>query len=52
LGRLLMALVAGEDLRIRQVIAQVVTRARPDCDLDRKTRWHAGRDPAAGPQVE
>ena len=52
LGRLLMALVAGEDLRVRQVIAQAVTRARPDRDLDMKTRWHAGLDPAATPRVE
>ena len=52
LGRLLMALVAGEDLRVRQVIAQAVTRARPDRDLDMKTRWHVRHDPAASPRVE
>lgn len=52
LGSLLMALVAGEDLRVRQVIAQAVTQARPGRDLDVKTRWQARRDPAAGPQVE
>lgn len=52
LGRLLMALVAGEDLRVRQVIAQAVTRARPGRDLDIKARWHARYDPAAGPRVE
>ncbi len=39
LGRLLMALVAGEDLRVRRVIAQAVTRARPDRDPDIKARW-------------
>ena len=52
LGSLLMALVAGEDFRVRQVIAQAVTRARPGHDLDMKTRWQARHDPAAGPQVE
>jgi hypothetical protein len=52
LGRLLMALVAGEDLRVRQVIAQAVTRARPDRDLDMKTRWHVRHDPTASPRVE
>lgn len=52
LGRLLMALVADEDLRVRQVIAQAVTRARPDRDLDMKTRWHVRHDPAASPRVE
>jgi hypothetical protein len=52
LGRLLMALVAGEDLRVRQVIAQAVTRARPDRYLDMKTRWHVRHDPAASPRVE
>ena len=52
LGRLLMTLVAGEDLRVRQVIAQAVTRARPDRDLDMKTRWHVRHDRAAGPRVE
>jgi len=52
LGRLLMALVAGEDLRVRQVIAQAVTRARPDRDLDMKTRWQVRHDPAASPRVE
>jgi hypothetical protein len=52
LGSLLMALVAGEDLRVRRVIAQAVTRARPGRDLDMKTRWQARHDPVAGPQVE
>jgi hypothetical protein len=39
-------------LRVRQVIAQAVTRARPDRDLDMKTRWHVRHDPAASPRVE
>ena len=52
LGRLLMTLVAGEDLRVRQVIAQAVTRARPGRDLDMKTRWRARHDRAVGPRVE
>jgi hypothetical protein len=52
LGRLLMALVAGEDLRVRQVIARAVTRARPDRGLDLKARWHARHDLAADPRVE
>jgi hypothetical protein len=38
LGRLLMTLVAGEDLRVRQVIAHAVIRARP--------RLHPRHDPA------
>ena len=52
LGRLLMALVAGEDLRVRQVIAQAVTKARPGRDLDMETRWPARHDPAASTRVE
>ena len=52
LGRLLMALVAGEDLRVRRVIAQAVTRARPGRGLDMKTRWHVRHDPAVRPRVE
>jgi hypothetical protein len=38
LGGLLMALVAGEDLRVRQVIARAAIRARP--------RLHPRHDPA------
>ncbi len=52
LGSLLMAMVAGEDLRVRRVIAQAVTRARPGRDLDMETRWHGRHDPAASPRVE
>ena len=52
LGRLLMTLFAGEDLRVRQVIAQAVIRARPGRDPDMKARWHARYDPAATPRVE
>jgi hypothetical protein len=52
LGRLLIALVAGEDLRIRQVIARAAARARAGRDLDMKTRWHAGYDLAGDPRVE
>ena len=44
LGRLLTALVAGEDLRIRQVIARAAARARAGQGLVMKTRWHAGHD--------
>jgi hypothetical protein len=43
LGRLLMALVAGEDLRVRRVIAHAVVRARPGL--------HARHD-LANPRVE
>jgi len=49
---LLMTLVAGEDLRVRYVIARTVTRARSSHDLEFKTRWHARHDPAANPPVE
>jgi len=52
LGGLLMMLFAGEELRVRQVIARAVTRARPDGGLDSKTRWHARHDLAADPRVE
>jgi hypothetical protein len=52
LGGLLMTLFAAEELRVRQVIARAVTRARPDGGLDLKTRWHARHDLAAGPRVE
>jgi hypothetical protein len=52
LGRLLMTLVAGEDLRVRRVIAQAVTRACPGRGLDMKTRWHVRHDPAVSPRVE
>jgi len=52
LGGLLMTLFAGEELRVRQVIARAVTRARPDGGLDWKMRWHARHDPAANSRVE
>lgn len=52
LGRLLIALVAGEDLRIRQVIARAAARARAGQGLDIKTRWHSGHDLAGDPRVE
>jgi hypothetical protein len=52
LGELLMALVAGKDLRVRQTIASAVTRARPHDDMELKTRWHARHDPAANRRVE
>ena len=52
LGGLLMAVVAGEDLRVRQAIARTVTRVRPDHSLDLKTRWQARHDLAADPRVE
>ena len=52
LGRLLTALVAGEDLRVRQVIARAAARAQADHGLDLKTRWYAGPDLAADPRVE
>jgi hypothetical protein len=52
LGGLLMALVAGEDLRVRHVIARAVTRARSGDDLEFKTRWPARHSLAANPPVE
>ncbi len=52
LGKLLMALVAGEDLRVRQAIARAATRARPDHGLNLKTRLRARHDLAANPRVE
>ena len=52
LGRLLIALVAGEDLRVRQVIARAVVRGHPSDDLEFKARWHARHDLAASPRVE
>jgi hypothetical protein len=52
LGRLLIALVAGEELRVRQVIARAAATAHAGHGLDLKTRSHAGPDPAADPRVE
>ena len=52
LGRLLIDLVAGKDLRVRQVIARGAARGRAGRSLDLKARWHAGHDLAADPRVE
>ena len=52
LGELLLALVAGKDLRVRQVIARTVTHARSSRDLQLNTRWHTRHDPVAAPWVE
>ena len=52
LGELLMVLVAGKDLRVRQVIARTATHARSSRDLQLNTRWHTRHDPVAGPWVE
>jgi hypothetical protein len=52
LGRLLIALVAGKDLRVRQAIARAAARAHAGQGLDLKTRWHAGHDLTANPRVE
>jgi hypothetical protein len=52
LGRLLTGLIAGEDMRVRQVIAQTVTRARAARNFDAKTRRHIRHDPAANSRVE
>ena len=52
LGRLLMALVAGEDLRVRYAIARAVTQARSIDDLEFRTRWRARHDLAANPPEE
>ena len=52
LGGLLIALVAGEDLRVRQVIARAAARAHAGHGLDQKTRWQARDDLAANPRVE
>jgi hypothetical protein len=52
LGGLLMALVAGEDLRVRHAIARTVIKARSSDDLKFKTRWPARHDLAANPPVE
>jgi len=52
LGRLLTALVAAEDLRVRQVFARAAARAHAGHALDLKTRSHAGHDLAANSRVE
>ncbi|HVR58353.1 MAG TPA: hypothetical protein VMT72_16180 [Pseudolabrys sp.] len=52
LGRLLTALVADKDRRLRETIASAVTRARRHHDLESITRWHARHDPASKRRVE
>jgi hypothetical protein len=52
LGRLLMALVAGKDQRLREAIASAATRARPHDDLKSTTHWHARHNPASNRRVE
>jgi len=52
LGRLLMALVAGKDQRLRETIASTATRARPHDDLELMTHWHARHNPASNRRVE
>lgn len=52
LGRLLIALFAGKDLRVREVIARGVARGRASRSLHLKTRWHAGHDLATDPRAE
>ena len=52
MGELLLALVAGEDLRVRQAIARVVARAHPGVGSELRTHRHAGQDLAANPRVE
>ena len=39
LDHMLMTLVAGEDLRVRQLIARTVTRASPAQELTVEARW-------------
>jgi hypothetical protein len=52
LDGLLMALVAGENQRLRETIASAVTRARPHDDLELMTHWHARQNPASNRRVE
>ncbi len=52
LGRLLMALVAVKDQRLREAITSTIARARPHHDLESMTRWHARLDPASNRRVE
>jgi len=52
MGKLLLALVAGEDLRVRQAIARVVARAHPGASSELRTHRHAGSDLAANSRVE
>jgi hypothetical protein len=52
LGRLLMASVAGEDLRVRRAIASTVMLAQPSHDLESNGRWRTRHDRTANPRVE
>ncbi len=52
LDRLLMALVAGKDQRLRQAIASAAARARPHDDPESITHWHVRRNPASNRRVE
>ena len=52
LGEVLMALVAGKDIRVRQAITGVVTRTDPDRNSASKARWLARHCRAANPPVE
>ena len=52
LDRLLMALVAGKDRRLRETIASAVTRARSHDDMESMTHWHARQDSASNRRVE
>jgi hypothetical protein len=48
----LMTLVAGEDLRVHQVIARTVMQTRAAHGFDLETRWGKRPDLAANPRVE
>ena len=50
MGELLLELFAGEDRRVRLVIARVAATAYPGDGSELRARWHAG--PAVNPQVE
>jgi len=52
LDRLLMALVAGKDRRLRETIASAVTRARSHDDMESMTHWHARPESASDRRVE
>ena len=52
LGRLLMALFAGKDLRLREAIAGAAIRARPHHDLELMSHWHGRHNPASNRRVE
>jgi hypothetical protein len=52
LDRLLMALVAGKDRRLRETIANAVTRSRSHDDLESMTHWHARQESASDRRVE